>query len=209
MVEMSYNDFDRYCHGCILKYQGKYVRVMGCGPTANPLGVQAHIMQENGMMQVIEALCGEFQPITERVGFINVDDGCAYMMRTPARKFHKGLHPAVMVVSTAHNLNVIQRDQLKKLNYFTAIVAALKREYPSLKEAVKDAVDRDAVVAFDKQFCINPKREIYYREKRVANLPRNSTKLEAIKFQKGCEHLEILLSGDYEKTVRTFAAQQG
>lgn len=144
-------------------------------------------------------------PAARRLGMINVCGSVVYASRIPVRRYKVGF--------STENINVKHLDveypegadatllRIKKLEC-PEIAEAMLNKYPTLEKALKTVEKFGGAVAFDKQFAVDARKRVWYKTKRVGKVPDGVTECAGIVFDKGHEHLSILLDGNYEKAIR-------
>ena len=209
MAKMSHQDFARYHHNTVAYYKGDLVHIITSAEAAD--GVErvqtARVKNGQRVVAVEEMEIDGFEPVTDRIGNVNVHGkGVVYVVRIPARRFHRGLHPDILKTSSLIGRATYEDSRnITGLANLPSLFDAIQNKYPSLRQAADRVSQKQGVCcAFDKQFSVDSDRQIYYRDKVVGALPRGKSKIEDIVLAPDFQHLEILLTGQYEKTVRTF-----
>jgi uncharacterized pyridoxamine 5'-phosphate oxidase family protein len=138
------------------------------------------------------------------IGFINSKDVAIYIERKTMRQYSVG----ITVANISFHYCAVDGDYVTKLQggavwktflKTTGFRDCLLNKYPSLKEAFKQAKEGNTLVAFHKKFAVYRDGQIVYKDKVVGKLVGSS-----VAFNEGSEFLEPILSGNYEKTIRTF-----
>lgn len=142
-------------------------------------------------------------PAARRLGMINVEGSVVYASRLPVRRYKVGLAYENLIVKSLdveypegkeHTVERVRGLQS------TEIAEAMLNKYPTLKEALATVAKFGGAVAFDKQFAVDARRRVYYKTKRVGNVPPGVNECAGIVFDAGNEQLGMLLDGNYEKT---------
>ncbi len=146
----------------------------------------------------------KLKPPTLRIGFVNIHGSVVYVRRVPVRKYKVGI--------CAENTKVHLFDELiyplgaieakERVGSFKCpeIVDAMLNKYPSLKDAFRNAIETGGACAFDHQFAITYRGDIYYKTSKVGKLPIVAGKyaVNNIKWNAGKEHLHLLLKDNHE-----------
>lgn len=167
-------------------------------------------IEENQIYIHIEHLCSREQSMVlfdmakfkspGRIGYVNYGHSAWFLSRIPARVFKVGL--------AATNTRLVPTagfgQEMAPLVHSVGVYNAHANNYPSLYKAWCYVKDKIACQAFDHQFAICNRRYIYYKGKRVGNIPKGHVRKSNIIWNNGYEYLSDLVDPDYEKTVRTF-----
>lgn len=152
---------------------------------------------------------GHITPPNRRVGMVNYRGNVLYMRRIPMRRYQMGLNTAntnVTIVGDCMNDQAGDaRDTVRSLAC-RELADAMFNKYPTLKDALAHNKEFGGGMAFDKQFAVDARKRIYYRDKKVGSLPSSATTAAKIAWDAGYEYLSILLDGNHEKDLRTVAA---
>lgn len=143
---------------------------------------------------------------TQRLGYCNIQDGVAYLSRIPIRRYKVGLSQENLKV-------VIGKGFLFKngANFITTYLQSLTSieladcimgKYPDVHKAYEMCRDgKQKVVAFDRQFAIDGRGRIFYKNKEVGFITKLPVKLNEIVFAAEYNHLTTLLGSNYEKSI--------
>ena len=150
----------------------------------------------------------DFKPVSSRLGFINISNGVIYLTRRPIRRFQVGLcNTNVSMHWPLSNIGVhnhVLVDKLHRLNT-VEVFNCIEGKYPTFKQCCARVKKAPAIMAFDKQFAIDSNGDVFYRSKRVGKFNLEQHKeIEDIVFNKGAEHLILLLKGNHEKGCGDF-----
>jgi len=140
-----------------------------------------------------------FKPV--RLGYLNLRGFSYYLYRKPVRKYKQGLalESLAIVDSGYHFLDNEERGRSQKVYksikelHSKELVATIKGYYPSLKDALTMFEDMACEVAFDRQFSIDRKMNIFYK-----GCPVGCYEDGKISFNKGQEYLSNALRKNYE-----------
>lgn len=204
MADITTEDITQLFSGCTVMYKGIPVYVKEV-ESKNKIHI---VYLQDNKKDCVPFSLADFKPVNARLGFVNVGKCVAYMSRRPIRRFHVGLHgnnvmfhqvPSVyggfgVLLDKVHRLNVVE--------IYNCIVG----KYPTFKQCCARVKKEPAIMAFDKQFAIDTDGVVFYRNKAVGyfNLKEHK-EIEDIQFNKGCEHLILLLKGNYEKGCGDFS----
>lgn len=140
-------------------------------------------------------------------GFVNIDGYVVYVSRTSIRRYKVGLSNENMALDCpkAHE-RVMGGHKVAGIITSPEICDAIFNRYPTISEAwnrVKDRVDN--IVAFDRQFAVDYRGDIYYKTTKVGTVLKNPKTNNDIRWFDNYTHLNILLDNNYEKSIRTAA----
>ena len=139
-----------------------------------------------------------------RIGMVNIDGGCVFIKRVPARKWAVGLRTDVCKVKAVGPSNGNHADMQFKVAQLNCkeLGLAVLGKYPSFEVAVKRAIALDGTMAFDRQFAVDYMGNIYYREARAGYITLNDPiAVSSIKFTNPL--YALLLEGKHENYPRT------
>lgn len=203
MPELSEADIGQLFGDSVCLYDGHPVKVVRAGNNMRILNL------EHGKESTVKFDFNKFKALKSRLGFVNVNGVAFYAARTPSRNFSVGITQRNVKINAPnpglYNRNAYHAayDRVRKMvgkEWFDTI----KGSYPNLATAIKVAVNTKGLCAFDRQFAIDCNRNVYYKLTKVGSLPERARSTNRVTFYKGCEHLELLLNPDYDKTVRIF-----
>lgn len=133
-----------------------------------------------------------FTAPTTRIGYVNLGTNCAYLQRSPVRRYKVGLSrenvnstPSIHPLSAVES--IILNDILRSMRH-PQLYAALVGNYPTLEEAQTLAKENEGVVAFDRQFAVSHGDNILYKGELVGMCVDGN-----ILFHSGKEHLSRAL----------------
>lgn len=149
----------------------------------------------------VEFSMKKFLPPAPRIGMVNIGGSVVYAARNAVRRFKLGLSKENLSVQV---LDIHYPDG-RPIDYIHQVLSLERRElgeailnkYPTLREAVRRVSQFDGACAFDKQFAVDSHDAIFYKTNQVGVLERGKD----IVFDKGWEHLQILLNKGYEKSI--------
>lgn len=204
-LEMPYEDLHRDLRGCVVMYKNKPVYVVGIGRDGDIAFIDLVDQKPGNAPFTIK----DFTNPVRRVGFVNCYNSVVYVSRIPYRKYYMGLHvnntlaKILIGVDYEHGAG-LTKERVRNL-CCAELGAAIMDKYPSFQDACKQVKKYPGACAFDKQFCITSRGHIYYKGESVGTCNFKTAKgIQDIKWNKGKEHLILLLDGNYEKTVRDF-----
>lgn len=133
-------------------------------------------------------------------GYVNVDDYVVYAARNPVRRFKVGASRDSMQFTFPENY----RD-VRATRGYEGVVALTSpnvcdtvfNRYPELATIRKMLEGGSRIVAFDRQFAIDRKLRVFYKNKEVGKLDKN----DQIVFEKDYSHLICLLDNNHEKSI--------
>lgn len=201
--EVPYDDLRRDLMGCVVMYKNKPVQVA--------------MIHHNGQVRIrdlftqrekdVEFTLEEFSKPTPRIGFVNVMGSVFYVARLPVRKYFMGvttqntkIHRLGVDYPAGYGDTVGRVQQLA----IPEVADAIMNRYPTFEAALEEAKRVRGACAFDKQFAVDRRGNIFYKNDVVGKVDMNATSIQDIVWQEGKEHLFIVLDGNYEKTVRDF-----
>lgn len=166
--------------------------------------------------KTVEFSMEKFASPAVRLGMLNTEYGAVYVRRTPVRN-----------MSVSVNRNNIRIDRLPDVEYMgdggpgagwgVAHQSAsrlssiewgqmIKGDYPDFRTCIEFVKDFDTAIAFDRQFAIDQKFQIFYKHIGVVgNLPKNCRSIERIVFKKEYEHLNLLIGDNCVQALRIAA----
>lgn len=202
MDEISLEDLEMLYNKTLVLYKGSPVFVSSINGDRR-LNI-FHL--ETQKSEYVDWSFEDFKPPTRRIGMVNCHNTVIYVTRQPYRKYQVGMSPNNMyfeyIRDVAQDVDYISPalTKVKKL-HGREVLNALKGDYPSLTKALKAVkeMEKNGSMAFDHQFAVTKNKEIIYKTSKVGTV---SVKGE-ITFDKGFEHLEIMIGDNCEKTLRT------
>lgn len=203
-LEMPVEDLNRDLRGCVVMYKNKPVYVTSVGRDGEVVFRELLSQQEGRAPFTIK----DFTNPVRRVGFVNLMGSILYVSRVPHRKYYMGLNPQNIQVKSIAGVAYPQGAAYMKQRILSMCIPeignAIMDKYPSLSEAIKHTRKHGGAMAFDKQFAVSADRIIYFKGDEVGTVDLVAKCGSDIKWEQGKEHLQLLLDGNYEKTVRDF-----
>lgn len=147
----------------------------------------------------------DFKAPEKRIGFVNHKQAVVYVVRNPVRRYGLGINTenseCRLLPSKYYPLDrSITRDKVRTLEVVD-VYKAYANKYPTMKEAIENAVAWKGACAFDKQFAVTYDMQVYYKD-----LPVGEIVDDVLKFKNEYSYLEIVLESNYEKNSGTFKA---
>lgn len=199
MADLAIADIEQQYANTVCFYKGKPHKVRGVG---NKIKLLDLLTQKT---KSVEFSLKDFTGPRTRLGFVNCDDGVVYVSRVPSRIMTVGINTAncrLDILEDAEcpvgNSAIIRRVSEMECPEFGRMLLG---HYPTLKAAFKQANEENGTVAFDRQFAVTARGQVYYRN--VLSGVYNASTNE-IKFNKGKEFLQLLIGKAYEQAARTF-----
>lgn len=200
MDKLTLDDVHQMYVDSVVLYEGKLVYVMGADYNARVEIYVAVERLEDGKRSDVVFDRSLFKA-PNRIGYVNYENAAWFISRTPGRMFKIGLTQANIktIATDAFIIRRAPRVNSKELQ------AAHDNIYPTLYKAWLAVKGEDAkCMAFDHQFAICNQRFIYFKGKRVGEIPKGNVRKSNIVWNNKFEFLADILEPDYEKTVRTF-----
>lgn len=136
-------------------------------------------------------------------GYVNVDDFVIYLARNPVRRYKVGAYREAMTFTAPENYtDILHSRGANSVFQLTApqVCDTVFNRYPDIP-TIKTLLEGGAhIVAFDRQFAIDRKGYVYYKNIRVGKLPK-LTSIHDIVFDKEFKHLICLLDNNHEKSI--------
>lgn len=201
MEAIRLEDLSMMYKDALVLYKNKPVYVLGIGD-GNEFRIFDLFSQMEDFVKFSEK---DFAPPTHRIGTVNVEGSCVYVCRNPVRKYSVGFNDAnVLVKQIAGAKSNAPFKQIwpivARLRY-VGIANAMFNIYPAFYEAVLKAAELGGCVAWDKQFCVDVKRKVFYKDKEVGFVPPGVTDELEIEFNSGYKHLILLFKDNYTKSL--------
>lgn len=160
------------------------------------------VSQRNVALKIAEY--EDLKAPTRHLGCVNVEGDVIYLSRRPVRRYRVGVSRESLVYKSLEGCMIGNNDAVRRVVTFTApeLVDTAFARYPTIKEAfdrVNSGVARS--VAFDRQFSLDNRGCVFYKTMEVGKVKRDVETVYDIKFNKGFEHLIILLDMNYEKSA--------
>lgn len=203
MADISVDDITTLFSGCVISYKGVPHKVLNVSP-------YKLIKMKNLVTNKIQNIDFNFDDMSHplpRLGFVNSHCSTAYVLRKPVRRYQAGLTKGnIEIVCLRNNEEAYPegRDIIIRMIHNmdgSEFTSMLLNEYPTLPEAKHNVKEFGGSQAFDRQFAIDSRFNIYYKEDVVGHLPKNCSTIERIEFTKGNEFLINLIGKNYEKVV--------
>lgn len=200
---LSLEDLNQFFLHCVVMYKNKPVRVRS--------------ISRDKKMGIVDLATGKFDTVTfdERhfkppprgIGMVNCFNAAVYLTRIPVRLYMMGWRAENTKVKEFSTIYPEGRGEtLDRLKTFECpeIAEAVFGKYPTFKKALEKAKATNGVFAFDRQFAIDFKGNIYYKFNKVGMIKPPHDKIEDIVWDEGREYLKVLLDGNHEKDLRDF-----
>jgi|SRR6185369_4636358 len=139
-------------------------------------------------------------------GFVNFMDYVIYVSRNPVRRYKVGIcQESANFQAPQKYIDILHSPDAKRVYDFTCpeIVDTIYNRYPSIPEMHKQIKNGAKIVAFDRQFAVDQFNNVYYKMNRVGKL-KGFESINDIQFDKGWEHLTVLLDNNHEKSIPIF-----
>lgn len=198
MADISYEDMVNLYQGTVVLYKEEPAYVKRIAENKD-INLYLIVSQKTVVCKNIE----DIKPPSKRIGYVNVDKTVFYLERLPVRKYQVGISTSNLKINPILDLNENARDSyatIAKLQH-KGLGEAMLGIYPSLKSAKEFLSKNAGFVAFDHQFCINEKHEVYYKNTKVGQCARAVTNPAKITLNKEFSHLSKLLGGSYETVL--------
>lgn len=200
MADLALNDIVQQYNNCLIFYKGKPHKVKRCGETITLLDVTTQRAKQ------VEFKLKDFSAPPLRLGYLNVEDTATYIARMPIRMFSVGINVNNCKFHTQAGGEGLSNAVSTKIHEMECIEYGdmFFGHYPPFESALKQAIYSGGAVAFDKQFCVDYVKRIYYKGELVGYYDQKQKKID---FTKGKEYLSILLEDYREKDLRTFSQE--
>lgn len=195
-LEMSVADLTRDLVNCVVMHKNKPVKVQMIAGDGKVHFLDLLSQKKGSAPFTLKAFAAPL-----RVGFVNFFGGCYYVARMPVRRYYMGLHRQNFQIKAlpCDYMPGVQ-DKISGLDS-VELAQAMMGQYPTLLEALTEAKLTASCCAFDKQFAVDHKQRVFFKESIVGVVGRYVNKPKII-WAKGMEHFENLLDGNYEKALR-------
>lgn len=208
MYETS-SDIEQKLTGTIILYDGKPVYIKGHhyfpGEEDTPgLEVKIIPIQKGSKLIRINDPKLDFRGISERLGYVNLDNDCMYLHRMAVRKSIQGVRQENLWMSISV-AGLYQFPDFTKIAFTDAFVNMVDNCYPNLAEARIDILaEKRMATAISRDFAVGRSR-ITYEEKNVIPakepfclefkglLVAFSTDLKTFHVEEGCEFVEEIM----------------
>lgn len=167
---------------------------------------------DTGKRQSVPFSLETFSPPNLRLGMLNTEYGAVYVKRNPVRRMsvcidrnNTQLSPLYLceymgngwghAQQAAHKMNTPEWGHM------------ISGDYPDFRTCIEFVKDFDTAVAFDRQFAIDSKFNILYKDVDgiVGKLPKNCRTIDRIQFDKKWEYLNFLLGDNCVQALRLVA----
>jgi hypothetical protein len=204
MDDISDQDKIQQFQDTLILYKGKPCKVKQIGPKIKIFNL---VTQRPSF---VEFSLKEFAPPSLRLGFVNIDEAAVYVSRKHIKQFQIGLSKSNCSFFVNDNMYVPdRRGAIHKLASLECpeFSDMLFGHYPKLEDAFAQAKEFKGAVAFDRQFAIDCRKQVFYKRWFVGYYEGG----KKIVFDDKYQYLSLLLNGEYEKAKRTFGkeANQG
>lgn len=149
--------------------------------------------------RIVPFKLNDFAAPALRLGFINYGQAVVYAVRNPVRRYKMGYsqeNTKILTIDCYYPIGKAGTRERVGGMRCPEFGDALFNKYPSFAEALKQVTEFKGACAFDKQFCITSERKIFYKTSCVGNLPKGAKTVKEIVWQKGFEHLVVLLENE-------------
>ena len=190
--KLSLPDIDLIFGKCVIFYKNKPIFIEQILPNYE-VSVRDLLTQKRFN---IKFNLKDFSNPVRRIGFININKSVVYCYRTPVRKFKAGLCDNNIRINLMDVEYPFGREQTRakiKSLYFQELGEALVNSYPTFREAIELINLGYCAVAFDKQFAIDNRTNVWYKTQIVGNSYGNK-----IIFHPEMSYLRPLLGKNYE-----------
>jgi hypothetical protein len=141
----------------------------------------------------------------QRLGFINIQGSCLYLTRNPIRRYKTGLSKENLNVATLPELPYPRgaMQAMTKVKELDCIELGdcIMGKYPSFEEALQEVQSGVSAMAFDRQFAVDNRGNVFYKTQHVGMVKLNAKSPDAIEFHPAFTHLTTLLMNNYEKIL--------
>lgn len=197
MAEMSVNDINQKFVDSVVMFKKKPVYVKACN-NKKEIKFLDLLSQRVETAEFDDKL---FLPPAMRVGFVNLDGSVVYVSRLPMRRYSLGLTTETLRIDHLPTFYPEGRgkcvEEFRKLTRIE-LADALLNKYPTFRNALKLVRQFEGCVAFDKQFAVDSRMDLFYKANIVGKV-----RADKIVFDSNHKHLELLLDKGYEKTIPT------
>lgn len=201
MDEISIDDVHQMYVDSVVQYKGNLVYVIAAERGDNDAIYLSVERLHDRMRDEVKFEREEFKA-PSRIGYVNHGNSAWFFSRTPGRMFKIGLTGANCKIVPTEGFGL--RGLPAKITS-PGLQAAHDNNYPSLYKAWLAVKDKEGhCCAFDHQFAICYNRFIYFKGKKVGEIPKGNVRKSNIVWANKFEFLADILEPDYEKTVRTF-----
>lgn len=186
----------------LLMYKGKPSFVLNINADFN-----ARIRDlASGREHTVAFNTNDFKAVGNRLGFVNINCSAVFIFRKPVRLYSVGI--------TQNNLGTsYSRDCFMGGNANTVVglistlqvnslVDTIEGIYPEFGEAYQLAKDFEGSYAFDRQFSVDCRSNIFYKNNWVGVATGKT--IDKIVFNNGYEYLNLILGNIDEKDPRQF-----
>lgn len=203
-VKISVDDLRQMYENSLVIYKNKPVFIKKVENTFT-FHVFDLTIQRNVVVKIEEY--DEFKAPGRHLGFVNAGQYVVYISRKPVRRYRVGLSADSFVATAPEgHTGILGHHLLSAVYQMTApeLADTVFGRYPTITECfqgVRNGVY--TIVAFDRQFAMDKKGNIYYKTKKVGSVKVEPKSVYDITFTDGNEHLITLLDTNYEKSTPT------
>lgn len=183
MEEIAVRDLQQMYERSLCKYKDNYIYILSIEDDEQVEYLDLNTQRIN--LTKFNSEDFDFTPV--RIGYVNYRGVANYIIRNPIRQFKAGTAPTnchivpINIKLLDHKkIARVSESQMRSLEFNSIeLLDALNNNYPSIENIVKDMKENKAIIslAFDKQFAIDYKYNIYYRNKLVGKFIDNNIKL--------------------------------
>jgi hypothetical protein len=197
MAGPSLEDLNQMFGGCLVIYKNKpywFTRFNNQKTVqAFDLSTQRNVVLEGVNYQDVKAPGRCF-------GYVNISDFVLYLARNPIRRYKVGAYREAMRFEAPERYN--DAHHVRGYANVVALTApevcdTIFNRYPDIPTIRTMLEGGSRIVAFDRQFAIDYKLVVYYKNKPVGKLDKNNQ----VVFDKDFKHLICLLDNNHEKSI--------
>lgn len=206
-LDMSVEDINSRFHNSLIMYKNKPAYVKRVGNNGDCILLDLLTQKQD----TVPFKLAEFANPIRRIGMVNVEGSVIYGERIPIRRYKVGLTTENTRISQIDGVEyparaAQTRDKVRTLQC-VELGEALMDKYPSLSACLKHLRQFPGAMAFDKQFAVADTGFIFYKKTQVGAVDFRAKKVNEIVWQKGYEHLILLLENNYAtETLSTFGS---
>lgn len=202
--ELSYDDIVQQYLNNIVSYKGRIVYVEKVGIDKS---VRIFDLIDQKYSTTHFSLV-HFKPPRARLGMVNVFGSVLYLSRIPVRNYGIGIYRKNLEIKSLkveYSVGIADTKEAIKRLTDISIANTLSGIYPSFVLCMSLLNDKTAsAIAFDRQFAISAKGEVFYKTEKVGKVSLTATDVKEIEFNDGYKHLAILLEGNHERTIGAY-----
>lgn len=103
-----------------------------------------------------------------RLGFLNLGTNCVYLARNPSRVYKIGFNAQnLSAVPIPFRLSEVETKILQRTIQdldSTNLYSTLTGNYPAFEKALEEVEGNAKAVAFDRQFCVDRDKKVYFKD---------------------------------------------